>query len=467
MKEMNRVKKTRRCLFFILMLLFLSSCQNQDDSKVNSKSTDEINQEVEEDEKAPKEDMEKTEEIGDKQILESELIPLPQSIEDVLEYPRGKFAGFEKEDPAILEELQKMPVFPKDASEEELEQLFHYLYSLFKDDYIDSRNVIESFQLGVTPNQKNIENLKDIERFNVEIILDASGSMAGKVGSKTKMTLAKESIQKYAATLSEHANVALRVYGHKGSNNKKDQALSCSSSELIYPLQRYDQDSLNQALHSFQPTGWTPLAYSMQEAIKDFEKVDLAKSRNIIYIVSDGVETCDGDPIKAAKELKQSGLSPVVNIIGFDVDQEGQEQLKKVAEAAGGNYTTVQNQEELNQEFNRSMEEYGEWVRWLVSSNTDLNAYYLKHKQRLQSDLLDWKSTARNEGHMIQYAAQYLWSNKQIVSEQFNKIIDRRNEYYNSQNKHVEQLFAELNNNLQSIYDDNNQKIDEVFKGNK
>ena len=464
---MNRVKKTRRCLFFILLLLFLSSCQNQDNSKDNSKSTDEINQEVEEDKKAPKEDMETIEEIDDKQVLESELIPLPQNIEDVLEYPRGKFVGLDKENPAILEELQKVPVFPNNASEEELEQLFHYLYSLFKDDYTDSRDVIESFQLGVTPNQENIENIKDIEQFNVEIILDASGSMASKVGSKTKMTLAKESIQKYASTLFEHANVALRVYGHKGSNDKKDQVLSCSSSELIYPLQRYNQDRLNQALHSFQPTGWTPLAYSMQEAIKEFEKVDLAKSRNIIYIVSDGVETCDGDPIKAAKELKQSGLSPVVNIIGFDVDQEGQEQLKKVAEAAGGHYTTVQNQEELNQEFNRSMEEYGEWVKWLVNSNTDLNAYYLKHRQRLQRDLLDWKETARNEGHMIQYAAQKLWFNKQIISEQFNKIIDRRYEYYDSQNKHVEQLFTELNNKLQSIYDENNRKIDEVFEENK
>ena len=173
MEEANRVKKTRRCLFFILLLLFLSSCQNQDNSKDNSKSTDEINQEVEEDKKAPKEDMETIEEIDDKQVLESELIPLPQSIEDVLEYPRGKFVGLDKENPAILEELQKVPVFPNDASEEELEQLFHYLYSLFKDDYIDSRNVIESFQLGVTPNQENIENIKDIEQFNVEIILDA------------------------------------------------------------------------------------------------------------------------------------------------------------------------------------------------------------------------------------------------------------------------------------------------------
>ena len=68
---------------------------------------------------------------------------------------------------------------------------------------------------------------------------------------------------------------------------------------------------------------------------------------------------------------------------------------------------------------------------------------------------------------MIQYAAQKLWFKKQIISEQFNKIIDRRYEYYDSQNKHVEQLFTELNNKLQSIYDENNRKIDEVFEENK
>ena len=41
---------------------------------------------------------------------------------------------------------------------------------------------------------------------------------------------------------------------------------------------------------------------------------------NIVYIVSDGVETCDGDPVAAAKLLQADNIQAQVNIIGFDVD---------------------------------------------------------------------------------------------------------------------------------------------------
>ena len=57
MKEMNKI---RQCLFFILVLLLLSGCQDQEAPKEHSKSTDERNQEVVEDEKAIKEAMEFT-----------------------------------------------------------------------------------------------------------------------------------------------------------------------------------------------------------------------------------------------------------------------------------------------------------------------------------------------------------------------------------------------------------------------
>ena len=61
---------------------------------------------------------------------------------------------------------------------------------------------------------------------------------------------------------------------------------------------------------------------------------------NIIYVVSDGIETCGGDPVKAAQAAAISGYRAIVNIIGFDVDNAGQRALKKVAKAGGGKYTT-------------------------------------------------------------------------------------------------------------------------------
>jgi hypothetical protein len=83
---------------------------------------------------------------------------------------------------------------------------------------------------------------------------------------KTKMQLAKEAIQAFAESLPEGARVSLRVYGHKGSNADEHKQLSCGSSELVYPLQPFDARRLAEALHQFEPTGWTSIARSLQNA---------------------------------------------------------------------------------------------------------------------------------------------------------------------------------------------------------
>lgn len=70
--------------------------------------------------------------------------------------------------------------------------------------------------------------------------------------------------------------------------------------------------------------------------------------QNIIYVVSDGIETCDGDSAKEAKELHDSNIKAVVNIIGFDVDSAGQKQLLSVAEAGVVNLKLLIQQKILN-----------------------------------------------------------------------------------------------------------------------
>jgi Ca-activated chloride channel homolog len=52
----------------------------------------------------------------------------------------------------------------------------------------------------------------------------------------------------------------------------------------------------------------------------------------------------------------------VVNIIGFDVDNVGQQALKQVADAGGGTYTTVQSKEELEEHLRQERERLkNEW----------------------------------------------------------------------------------------------------------
>ncbi len=61
-------------------------------------------------------------------------------------------------------------------------------------------------------------------------------------------------------------------------------------------------------------------------------------STPVVYLISDGEETCGGDPVAAAKALNGSGVNAIVNVIGFDVDAETRAQLEAISEAGGGKY---------------------------------------------------------------------------------------------------------------------------------
>ena len=79
--------------------------------------------------------------------------------------------------------------------------------------------------------------------------------------------------------------------------------------------------------------GYTPIAYSLEQAANDFPAD--AKER-VIVLVSDGKETCKGDPVVAAKALAGKGIT--VHTVGFIVDTAARGQLQAIARATGGTY---------------------------------------------------------------------------------------------------------------------------------
>lgn len=304
-------------------------------------------------------------EASDNEPTSAEKIPQAASnVEGMLKEGPGKYAGDKYDEAKVKAELDK---FPKNISGEEA---YNRLIVLLAEDYEPIVKKLENFevsyQLSNTPDGQAEEgSTAPAEKLNVEILLDASGSMAGQVSGRTKMDLAKEAIQNFASSLPEGTHVALRVYGHKGSNSNKDKSISCKSTEVVYPFAEYDKNGFQKSLNQFKPTGWTPLAASIEEAKKDLENQGAEGAKNVVYVVSDGVETCGGDPVKAAKELHTSNIEAVVNIIGFDVGSSGQKALKQVAEAGGGVYTTVRTQEELKRQFEREKEKVEqEWRDW-------------------------------------------------------------------------------------------------------
>ncbi|TYS57936.1 VWA domain-containing protein [Bacillus infantis] len=413
------------------------------------------------------EDTENAEDAEDakEQINLAENKKIPASLEEIISYPKGPFTAEDTQikDPEVQQALSKVPELPEEASEEELNDLFAYLYSLFRKEYRDPREAIVSLTVSGPESEGSSEEKGS---FNVEIILDSSGSMANKMGSQTRMELAKASIKKFASALPEEANVGLRVYGHKGTGSDADKKMSCASNELVYAPQPYNEAELSKALNKFKPAGWTPLAQSLMEAQKDLEAYKGEKNKNIVYVVSDGIETCDGNPVEAAASLKDSGVAPVVNIIGFDVNGKDQQQLEEVAQAAGGTYQNVKSQEQLDNELEKAIEESGKWIKWYVDETGKNVQNNIRQKDELLSISNDWIFNQTFEEYRIISALNALQIEGKITGSQNTKVVDIRNKYYRGQKETFNEIEKVLMDMIEQGYDENEKKINELYDKN-
>ncbi|WP_025785697.1 VWA domain-containing protein [Sporosarcina sp. D27] len=203
-----------------------------------------------------------------------------------------------------------------------------------------------SFKEPILPEPREIqgdEAQKSIPTNGI-ILLDASSSMLLQADGKLKMDTAKSAVKGFASMMGKESDLSLYVYGHAGTQNKSDKPLSCGTIDEIYPLASYDEKKFDEAVDQVKASGWTPLAGAIKQARLDHEGTEADIT---LYIVSDGAETCDGDPIVEAKSFAELAEDRHVNVIGFQVDQTAEDQLKKVAEAGNGTYMAADSLEEM------------------------------------------------------------------------------------------------------------------------
>ncbi len=187
---------------------------------------------------------------------------------------------------------------------------------------------------------------------NILLVLDSSGSMAEPIGGgQTRMDAAKASLERYATATPDFINLGFMVYGHEGSNAKADRAESCESAEVLEPPGEVDYRTFPRTLDTFKPTGWTPIEGALNEAghVLSGEK----EATNRVILVSDGLETCGGDPVAAARRLADSDIQLTIDVVGFDIPRAEEAQLRRIAEVSGGRYATVDNAEELQDYFDQ------------------------------------------------------------------------------------------------------------------
>lgn len=178
----------------------------------------------------------------------------------------------------------------------------------------------------------------------VELILDASGSMHGRLASgQVKIEAARSAVEKFLAALPDGVLLAFRAYGHQSPREKHD----CSDTQLIVPFSDVSavRGDVTAKARALKAQGYTPITRVIETAAKDFPAGNTG-ARSIV-LVSDGKETCDGDPCTTARALQKSGAGVVIHTVGFDVDKAARAQLRCVAEATGGTYFDAPDADQL------------------------------------------------------------------------------------------------------------------------
>jgi len=87
--------------------------------------------------------------------------------------------------------------------------------------------------------------------------------------------------------------MAFRAYGHQSPVISREQR-DCEDTKLEVPFGTGNADFIRKKLDEIVPKGTTPIAYSLGQAANDFPPCD--NCRNIIILITDGIEECDGDP---------------------------------------------------------------------------------------------------------------------------------------------------------------------------
>ena len=169
------------------------------------------------------------------------------------------------------------------------------------------------------------------------LVLDASGSMWGQIEGRAKIAIAKEVLADLINDLPADSYAGLVAYGHRSKGD-------CQDVEELVPLQPIDKKRLIAKIKAISPTGKTPITLSIQ---KTADKLKSIEDETTIILVSDGKETCEGDPCELVKELKAAGIRFTMFVIGFDVSEEEKAQLECIAKAGGGKYFTAKTAQEF------------------------------------------------------------------------------------------------------------------------
>jgi len=187
------------------------------------------------------------------------------------------------------------------------------------------------------------------------IVFDASGSMAGNVNSGIATTIprideVRKALGQVLPTVTHNRRVGLITYG-PGPYEQCNVALNLRPEPDAAKRIMRDVNELN-------PAGKTPLTEAVEQAA---EVLDYREKPGVVVLLTDGEETCGGEPCQIGKKLHKDAFDLTVHVISFrfkNIYWAGQQtvlETKCLAESNGGLYLSVNSEQDLVKAFEKTL----------------------------------------------------------------------------------------------------------------
>ncbi|MEA4884034.1 MAG: VWA domain-containing protein [Clostridia bacterium] len=218
------------------------------------------------------------------------------------------------------------------------------------------------------------------EKTYIELILDSSISMSNRVeGWKSRMDVAKAVMEQLIRDLPEDPNlmVALRIYGAE----LRPDLTPCEDTVLVQPftpVAEARQNMIDQ-VKSMKARGMTPIALSLEQTAKDFPD---KKARNIIVLITDGEESCGGNPCAVSARLQADGIFTKPYVVGFALGEKEAARVRCI-----GDYYSASDTASLRQALSTIM------ARAIAPTQIEVEAWAGAANVTRQADIEIVKST--------------------------------------------------------------------------
>jgi Ca-activated chloride channel homolog len=170
------------------------------------------------------------------------------------------------------------------------------------------------------------------------------------------------------------------------------------SVELIAPIGKIKRSKLKDRIEGLSPRGQTPIAFTVNKCPEYFAGFE--KENNNLILISDGMESCGGDPVRAIKELRESDANPEVAVIGLGVDSRTKQQLSRMAASSDGTYADVKNEEDFLKAMSGFFSKMSKFYKEIVCINRQYNSYLAFETQQFnksKSYIMMKKSSASGD----------------------------------------------------------------------